>query len=470
MEENMAQESAKARISALLDENSFVEIGSMITARNTDFNMADAETPGDGVVTGYGVVDGHLVYVYSQDKTVLGGSIGEMHAKKIVKIYEMAMKVGAPVIGLIDCAGMRLQETTDALNAFGEIYAAQAKASGVIPQLTGIFGTCGGGLAVVNGLTDFTFMANDAKLFVNSPNAVDGNIESKLDTSSAEYQAEETGMVDYVGTEAEVLAAMRQLVTMIPANNEEDLSEGDVTDDLNRASASVETLENNAAYVLSQLSDNGVFVEMKKAFAKDMVVGFVRLAGRTVGAVANNHSKLSAMGCIKAADFVKFCDAFNIPVLSLTDVEGFATTLDDEKRMAKTVSKLTYAFASATVPKVNVVVGNALSSAYVAMNSKAIGADMVFAWPTAKIGIMEGKEAVRIMYATEIAAADDKIAEIDKLAAEYDAMKLSASSAAKRGYVDTIIEAVDTRKYVIGAFEMLYTKSVELPVKKHGTI
>ncbi len=466
----MAQESAKARISALLDENSFVEIGGMITARNTDFNMANADTPADGVVTGYGVIDNHLVYVYSQDKTVLGGSIGEMHAKKIVKVYEMAMKVGAPVIGLIDCAGMRLQEATDALNAFGEIYAAQAKASGVIPQLTGIFGVCGGGLAVVPGLTDFTFMAEDAKVFVNSPNAIDGNIQSKCDTATAKFQSEETGMADFTGTESEVLGAIRQMVTMLPANNEVDLSEGDVTDDLNRPNASVDTLENNAAFVLSQLSDNALFVEMKKDYAKDMVTGFIRMAGRTVGAVANNQTKLTAKGAVKAAEFVEFCDAFNIPVLSLTDVDGFAATMCNEKKIAKAVAKLTYAFANATVPKVNVVVGNALSSAYVAMNSKSIGADMVFAWPQAKIGIMEGKEAVRIMYADEIDAADDKVAKIDELAAQYDALQVSAVSAAKRGYVDSIIDAVNTRKYVIGAFEMLYTKSVEVPVKKHGTI
>jgi len=470
MEESMAQESAKARINALLDDNSFVEIGGMITARNTDFNMSDVEVPGDGVVTGYGVVDGHLVYVYSQDASVLGGSIGEMHGKKIAKIYEMAVKMGAPVVGLLDCSGLRLQEATDALNAFGEIYAAQVMASGVVPQITGIFGTCGGGLAVVPGLTDFTFMANDAKVFVNAPNALDGNNESKCDTAGVKFQSEEVGMIDFTGTEDEIIAGIRQLVTILPANNEEDLSETDTTDDLNRALATVDAVEGNAAYLASQLSDNAFFMEVRKDFAKDMVVGFIRLAGRTVGVVANNQSKLSTMGCIKAADFVRFCDSFSIPVVTLTAADGFVSTIEEEKKMAKTVAKLIYAFANATVPKVNVIIGDSMASAYVAMNSKSIGADMVFAWPNVKIGTMAGSDAVRIMYADEIAKADDKVAKIDELAVQYNNLQNNAVSAAKRGYVDSIIEPVNTRKYVIGALDMLYTKSVELPVKKHGTV
>ena len=219
---NMATENvASARIASLLDAGSFVEIGGAVTARSTDFNMQEKDTPADGVITGYGVIDGNLVYVYSQDATVLNGAIGEMHAKKISNIYDMAMKMGAPVIGLVDCAGFRLQEATDALEAFGNLYLKQSMASGVIPQITAIFGTCGGGLALVPALTDFTFMeASDAKLFVNSPNAIPGNEISKLDTSSAEYQSEKSGLVDVVGTEAEILENIRALICMLPCNNE----------------------------------------------------------------------------------------------------------------------------------------------------------------------------------------------------------------------------------------------------------
>ena len=217
---NTAQTAASKRIASLLDANSFVEIGGQITARSTDFNLSAKETPSDGVITGYGVIDGNLVYVYSQDVSVLGGTIGEMHAKKIARLYDFAMKTGAPVIGLVDCAGMRLQEATDALNGFGEIYMQQTKASGVIPQITAVFGTCGGGMAVIPALTDFTFMEEkNGKLFVSSPNAIDGNDISKCDTSSAGYQSEEAGLVDYKGNEEEVLAGIRALVSMLPANN-----------------------------------------------------------------------------------------------------------------------------------------------------------------------------------------------------------------------------------------------------------
>ena len=239
---NMATENASsARISSLLDAGSFVEIGGAVTARNTDFNMQEKETPADGVITGYGVIDGNLVYVYSQDASVLNGAIGEMHAKKIANIYDMAMKMGAPVIGLVDCAGLRLQEATDALEAFGKLYMKQSMASGVIPQITAIFGRCGGGLSIVPALTDFTFMeAKNGKLFMNSPNAIPGNDISKCDTSSAKFQSENTGLVDGIGTEEEILGEIRTLVCMLPCNNEEDASYDECTDDLNRPCAEIE--------------------------------------------------------------------------------------------------------------------------------------------------------------------------------------------------------------------------------------
>lgn len=470
---------ASQRITALLDENSFVEIGALVTARATDFNMKPSETPCDGCVTGYGVMGGKPVYVYSQDASVMNGSVGEMHAKKITRLYDLAMKTGAPVIGLIDSAGLRLQEATDALNAFGEIYMKQVNASGVIPQITAVLGTCGGGLALFPTLTDFTFMEEkNAKLFVNAPNALDGNVVTKCDSSSAAFQSEESGIVDVVADEATLFAKIRELVSFLPSNNEEgsDIVEG--TDDLNRVNPELANCVGDTSIALSILADNQDFFEVKADYAKDMVTGFLKLDGVTVGAVANRSeicdaegkvaekldAVLSKQGCEKAADFINFCDAFEIPVLSLTNVKGYKATKCSEKGIAKAAAKLTYAFANATVPKVNVIIGKALGTAVIAMNSKAIGADITMAWPDAQIGTMESRLAAKIMYDGQGADV------INEKAAEYEALQLSATSAARRGYVDQIVEAADTRKYVIGAFEMLFTKSEERPAKKHGTV
>ncbi len=460
-----AQTLAGKRIESLLDENSFVEIGGMVTARSTDFNMQQTETPSDGVITGYGVIDGNLVYVYSQDASVLNGTLGEMHAKKITKLYDMACKMGAPVIGLIDCAGVRLQEATDALNGFGEIYLKQTLASGVVPQIAAVFGTCGGGLAVVPGLADFTFMEEKkAKLFVNSPNAIEGNEISKCNSASAAFQAEEAGNVDVVGDEAGILAQIRELVTMLPANNEDDASYEECSDDLNRVCEDLGNVEYSAPYILSSISDGNVFFETKKDYAKDIVTGLIKLNGVTVGAVANNDVELTARGAQKAADFINFCDAFNIPVLSLTNVKGYKANMCTERSIAKAMARLTYAFANATVPKVNVIAGAAYGSAYVSMNSKGLGADFVYAWPKAEIGMMDAKLAAKIMYAEADAATQQE------KASQYAALQSSPEAAAKRGYVDSIIEPKDTRKYVIGAFEMLFTKREDRPDRKHGTV
>lgn len=471
---------ASQRIAALLDDNSFVEIGGLVTARATDFNLKPNETPSDGCITGYGVINGNLVYVYSQDASVLNGTIGEMHAKKITNLYDLAMKTGAPVIGLIESAGLRLQEATDALAAFGEIYLKQTMASGVIPQITAVFGTCGGGLGLFPTMTDFTFMEEkNAKLFVNAPNALDGNVITKCDSSSAKFQAEESGIVDVVADEATILEKVRELVSFLPANNEDDASFlEDCTDDLNRVNPEIAGCVGDTSVALSILADDNNFFEVKSGYAKNMVTGFLRLDGVTVGAVANRSeicdeegkvaekldAVLTAEGCEKAAEFVNFCDAFGIPVLTLTNVKGYEATLASEKAIAKAAAKLTYAFANATVPKVNVVIGKALGTAYVVMNSKAIGADITMAWQDAQIGAMDGKLAAKIMYDGQGADV------INEKAAEYEALTLNVTSAAKRGYVDQIVNAADTRKYVIGAFEMLFTKSEDRPAKKHGTV
>lgn len=470
---------ASQRIISLLDENSFVEIGALVTARNTDFNLKQEETPSDGVVTGYGVIDGNLVYVYSQDASVLGGSIGEMHAKKIVRLYDLAIKTGSPVIGLIDSAGLRLQEATDALNAFGEIYLKQVEASGVVPQITAIFGSCGGGLALIPSITDFTFMESEkAKLFVNSPNALEGNYKEKCDTSSAKWQSSEVGNVDVVADEATVYAQIRELVSLLPSNNEDADAYKECSDDLNRACENLDGAIEDPAVIAGQIADNGLFFETKRDYAKEMVTGFIRLNGATVGLVGNRTAiydengkvsekfddKLTAHACEKAAEFVNFCDAFDLPVLTITNATGFGSSKCDEKHVAKAAGKLVYALANATVPKVNLITGKAFGSAYVIMNSKAIGADITISWPNAQIGTMDAKLAAKII-------CDGKDADtVAKAAADYAQLQNNVKSAAARGYVDEIIEAADTRKYVIGAFEMLFTKRDERPAKKHGTV
>ncbi|MGL5434383.1 MAG: acyl-CoA carboxylase subunit beta [Lachnospiraceae bacterium] len=482
---NSAQTSASNRINALLDENSFVEVGSYITARSTDFNMTAKETPADGVITGYGTIEGSLVYVYSQDASVLGGSLGEMHAKKISNIYTLAMKMGAPVVGLIDCAGLRLQEATDALNGFGQMYLSQTMASGVVPQISAVFGTCGGGMAVSSALSDFIFMEESkAKLFVNSPNAIDGNRVEACNTASATFQSEDTGLVDFVGDEDTILSEIRTLVSILPANNEDDMSYSECSDDLNRICSDIENFVGATDVALSQISDDNFFLEVKKAYAPSMVTGFIRLNGTTVGCVANRTEMygddglrsaefepvLTANGCDKAEKFVSFCDAFNIPLLTMVNVKGYKASKCTERKIAKSAGRLTFAFANASVPKVTVVAGEAYGTAYLTMNSKSIGADIVYAWPNAAIGMMDAEAAVKIMYADEIAQADDSLVLIREKSAEYKTMQSSAVAAAKRGYVDDIIEACDTRKRVIAAFEMLFTKREDRPDRKHGTV
>ncbi|MBR4734225.1 MAG: carboxyl transferase [Lachnospiraceae bacterium] len=477
---------ASQRITALLDDNSFVEIGALVTARATDFNMKPTDAPSDGCITGYGVIAGNPVYVYSQDVSVMNGTLGEMHAKKIANLYDLAMKTGAPVIGLLDSAGIRLQEGTDALNAFGELYLKQTLASGVIPQITAVMGNCGGGLAVLSAMADFTFMEEkSAKLFVNAPNCLAGNNTGKCDTAAAKFQSEEAGIVDFVGDEASVIAKIRELVSMLPANNEDDSSYlEECTDDLNRVNPEIESFVGDTAVAAAILADDNAFFEVKADYEKSMVTGFMRLNGATVGVIANRSevvdrseiasdtgkvtekfdTVLTKKGCLKAAEFVNFCDAFEIPIVTLTNVTGFEATTCSEKGMAKAAAKLTAAFADATVPKVNVIIGKAYGTAYTVMNSKATGADLTIAWPDAEIGTMDSKLAAKIMY--EGQGADV----INDKAAAYKMLQSNVRSAARRGYVDQVVEPALTRKYVIGAIEMLYTKTEDRPAKKHLTV
>lgn len=473
---NTAQLSARERVTSLLDDNSFVEVGAFITKRSTDFNLGQEDIPNDGVITGYGLIDGNPVYVFSQDSSSLAGSVGEMHAKKISAIYDLAIKVGAPVIGLIDSSGMRLQEATDALNGLGEIYLKQVMASGVIPQITAVFGNCGGGLAVMSSLNDFTFIEkSNARLFLQTPNSLKGNYTQKLDTADADFNAK-FGAVDYVGSnDLDVLNKIRELISFIPSNNEEEGCIIECSDDLNRIVPELAAKLEDTKAAIIDIADNNDFFEIKPEYAKEMVTGFIRLNGVTIGAIANRtkiiddnektvtqfDSVLTTDGCNKAAAFVRFCDAFGIPLMTLTNLTGYKADVKEEGTISKASAELTYAFADATVAKVNVIVGKAYGSAYISMNSKHIGADYVFALPNAEIGMMDAKLATQIIYDGESAEL------INEKTAEYASLQNDALSAAKRGYVDNIIEPTTVRKHLIYAFEMLYNKSEARLIKKH---
>ena len=474
---------ARERIHALLDDNSFVEIGAFIKHRNTDFNISDKETPADGVVTGYGTIDGRLVFVYSQDATVLGGSVGEMHAKKIVKTYEQAMKMGAPIIGLLDSTGLRLQEGLDGLEGYGAIFLQQTLASGVIPQIVGVFGDCAGGATFSAGLADFVFMTSkNARLFVNSPNTMDkkANFEN---VGSSQVHASQTGIAQFVHeTEEDSIHAIRNLVNYLPANNMEEALCFETQDDLNRVSEELNTLvpdnakDNFDMTVLVQaIADQKEVLEINSSFAKNLFTGLVRLNGMTVGIIANQSMEkdglLNGVACEKGANFVRLCDAFNIPIVTFTDAGGFEASMEEENQgLSKKASKLIHAFAHATVPKVNVLVRRAFGSAYVAMNSKHIGADIVFAWPTAQVAVMNAEAAVNIMYQKELADAKQPNALRAEKIEEFSRLQASPYTAASRGYVDDVIEPAATRKRVIAALEMLYTKRDPRPAKKQSTV
>ena len=443
----MSNTKARERIDNLLDDNSFVEIGALVKARSTDFNIQETDTPSDGVVTGYGLINGELVFVYSQDPDVLGGSIGEMHAKKIMNIYEKAIDMGAPIIGLIDSSGFRVQESVDALEAFGQIYFMQSNAYGIVPQITMLFGECGGALSVLSKLSDFTFMEEkNAKLFVNSPNTIPEN--KTVDSSSAEYQSK-IGNVDFVYPETEIYTEVRNLVSTIPSNSAVPAVDVEATDDLNRP-VEIENKIPNPIEVIKEISDDAFVIEVKKDFSKDIVTAFMKLNGATVGVVANKEfdgqNKLTTDGLKKASDFVITCDSLGIPILTLTNCEGFDSSFETEKDGVSEASNLVFAFSNATVPKVNLIVGKAVGSGYMVMNSKALGADMVYALPKARVSVMDAKKASEVMFGDE-----SKVDEFDKVQGDIN-------NVAARGYIDTIINPVDARKYLIGAFEMLYTK------------
>lgn len=451
--DNQSTSSAMTRIQSLLDEFSFVEIGRLVEARSTDFNLAEKKAPSDGVVTGYGTIDGNLVYVYAQDAAVLGGSIGEMHARKIANIYSMAMKNQAPVIALVDCSGVRLEEANDSLFGLGRIYKKQTLASGQIPQITAIFGNCGGGLTVLAGLSDYVLMENtSAKAYVNAPDAVIGNKDDEIAKAA---KRGEFGLVDFDGTEDEIFAQIRKLVAVLPGNNEDGGVLEENTDDLNRAVLSFDTLE--AEEAVKQLADNGIFLETKKGYSSDVITGFAQIGGETVAIVANKNSKLTWKGADKAARLVSFANAFDLPVVSIVDVTAYCNCECTEKHMPTMAARLAYAYSNADVPVITVV-KNALGTAGLTFGAKALGADIVYAYNNSKIGVMDAEQAAKL------------VADGDAEAAKAFAEQNTALAAAKRGYVDEIIAPEETRQRIAASLQMLGWKSVYRPDKKNGTV
>ena len=477
---------ARERLEYLLDEGSFEEIGRLVTHRSNLFGLDKMKFYGDGVVTGYGTINGRMVYVFSQDFTVLGGSLAEAHAEKICKIMDLAMKNGAPVIGLNDSGGARIQEGVVSLGGYADIFYRNTLASGVVPQLSAIMGPCAGGAVYSPALTDFIHMVEGSSyMFVTGPNVVKTVTHEEVsseDLGGASAHSTKSGVTHFTApNEIAALDQLKQLLSYVPQNCEEDAPSIPYTpNDEKRPALNNIIPENpNQPYdireVIEQVSDSDSFMEVHKDYAENIVVGFARLTGRSIGIVANQPSVLA--GCLdinaskKGGRFVRFCDAFNIPLLVFEDVPGFLPGTDQEwNAIITNGAKLLYAFSEATVPRITVITRKAYGGAYDVMNSKHIGADMNYAWPTAEIAVMGAKGAAEIIFRKDIAASDDPAATLAEKEAEYAKEFAHPYRAAARGYVDEVILPENTREKLIRAFAMLASKSEKLPKKKHGNI
>jgi len=478
---------ARERLEKLFDSGSFVEIDAFVETRAIDFDMQKKKIPGDGVVTGYGNIDGRLVFVSSQDFTVIGGSLGEAHARKITKVMDMAMKMGAPFISINDSGGARIEEGIDALSGYGEIFFRNTLASGVIPQISVIMGPCAGGAVYSPAITDFIFMVDKTSyMFITGPQvikSVTGEDVTFESLGGSEVHNEKSGVAHFrYATEDECLKEIRRLISFLPDNNLTDPPVITVNDDLNRIEESLLDLipdNSNKPYdikdIILKVLDNGDFMEVQKYFAQNIVVGFGRLNGKTVGIIANQPNVMAGVldvnSADKAARFIRFCDSFNIPLVTFTDTAGYLPGTEQEySGLIRHGAKLLYAFSEATVPKINVIVRKAYGGAYIAMNSKHLGADIVFAWPSAEIAVMGPEGAANIIFRKEIAAAEDAIAAREQKIEEYRSKFSNPYIAAARGYVDDVIDPATTRGRLINALEMLASKRENRPAKKHGNI
>lgn len=477
---------ARERIDLLLDEGSFEEIGMLVTHRSRNFGLDKQRFYGDGVITGYGTVSGRPVYVFSQDFTVMGGSLAEAHAEKICRIMDLAMKNGAPVIGLNDSGGARIQEGVVSLGGYADIFYRNTLASGVIPQLSAIMGPCAGGAVYSPAITDFILMIeNTSYMFVTGPNVVKTVTHEEVtseELGGAHTHSSKSGITQFsCANEVECIMYIKKLLSYIPQNCEELPPDEPYTagDEKRPVLNDIIPANPNQPYdirdVIAGIIDTDTFFEVHKDFAENIVVGFARLAGKSIGIVANQPAFLAGVldirSSTKAARFVRFCDCFNIPLLVLEDVPGFLPGTDQEwNGIISNGAKLLYAFCEATVPRITVITRKAYGGAYDVMNSKHIGADMNYAWPTAEIAVMGAKGAAEIIFKNEINAAEDKEAKWKEKEQEYASLFANPYEAAARGYVDEVILPEQTREKLIRAFKMLEKKAETLPRKKHGNI
>jgi propionyl-CoA carboxylase beta chain len=478
---------ARERIEMLLDPGTFVELDELARHRSTNFGQEEERPYGDGVVTGYGTVAGRQVCVFAQDFTVFGGSLGEVFGEKIVKVMDLAMKIGCPVIGINDSGGARIQEGVVSLGLYGEIFFRNVRASGVIPQISLIMGPCAGGAVYSPAVTDFTVMVDQTShMFITGPDViktVTGEDVAMEELGGARTHNTRSGNAHYLATdEQDAIDYVRDLLSYLPSNNLDDPPALDAAADLSMVDESLDSLIPDSANrpydmhrVIEQVLDDGDFLEVQPLYARNIIVGFGRVEGRPVGVVANQPLHLA--GCLdiaaseKAARFVRTCDAFNIPILTFVDVPGFLPGTGQEwDGIIRRGAKLLYAYAEATVPKLTVITRKAYGGAYDVMGSKHLGADLNFAWPTAQIAVMGAQGAVNILYRQELREAADPAAERTRLIAEYEDTLANPYVAAERGYVDAVIRPSTTRAHVVRALRALRTKRETLPAKKHGNI
>lgn len=477
---------ARERLHFLLDEGSFQEIGMLVSHRSTDFGMEKEKYPGDGVVTGYGTINGRLVYVFSQDFTVFGGSLSETHAEKICKIMDLAMKNGAPVIGLNDSGGARIQEGVVSLGGYADIFYKNTMASGVVPQISAILGPCAGGAVYSPAITDFILMVeNTSYMFVTGPNVVKTvthEIVTSEELGGAITHATKSGVTHFAcANEIEAIKNIKMLLGYMPQNCEDTAPalpyevKNELRAELNTILPEIASQPYDIREVIGHVIDENSFLEVHKDFAENIVVGFARLAGRSIGIVANQPAFLAGVldinSSTKGARFVRFCDSFNIPLLVFEDVPGFLPGTDQEwNAIITNGAKLLYSFCEATVPRITVITRKAYGGAYDVMNSKHIGADMNYAWPSAEIAVMGAKGAAEIIFKREINSAEDKEAKWKEMELKYSDIFANPYRAAERGFIDEVIEPAETRIKLIHAFKMLENKVVNNPKKKHGNI
>ena len=479
--------SARERLDVLLDKGSFTELDMFVQHRSNDFGMDKNRILTDGVVTGYGSIDGRQVMVFSQDFTIFGGSLSEAFAEKICKVMDMALKMGIPIIGLNDSGGARIQEGVVSLGGYADIFLKNTLASGVVPQISAILGPCAGGAVYSPAITDFVFMAkNTSHMFVTGPNVVKTVTHEEVSMENlggAETHSSKSGVAHFAfENEVEVLQNIRKLLSYLPLNNLDESPICDYVDSTRKSQKELDSLvpENpNKPYdmhrVVKIIADKGSFFEVHAEFAKNIIVGFARIGGKSVGIVANQPAHLAGVldidSSVKGARFVRFCDAFNIPIITLEDVPGFLPGTEQEWRgIIKNGAKLLYAFAEATVPKLTVITRKAYGGAYDVMSSKHIRGDLNFAWPSAEIAVMGPKGAVEIIFKTQIAKAKDPHKETEKLINEYKKKFANPYVAAERGYIDDVIKPHETRSRLMAGLKLLETKVDSNPKKKHGNI